>query len=176
MPGHAGHAPLSHALMFWLLAGMGVATAVPCFVAQPIDAYRRLLQAERREEKTVQRLEDLAARQAALSEGLRRDPQVNIRLAQRELGYRAPGRFAPVAASRDVQPVRETASLDEAMPVELPAWMAQLYPGRFSSVYRDERARYLVLFLSLTLILFALVTYARRGFSANPSRTVAHPS
>ena len=96
MPHPTPREPLAHAVMFWLLAGAGVAAAVPCFVVPPIDAYRGLLDLEARERAVVDRLEERIERQAELQNALRCDPMVNFRLAQRELRYRQPGKVAYV--------------------------------------------------------------------------------
>ncbi len=161
MPDRTQRQPLAHTLMFWLLAGMGVIAAVPCFVVLPIEAYKKLLEAEQQEQIAVRRLEEHIAHQAVLQEALRSDPQVNVRLAQRELGYRQLGEVAylpPPAGAIASQPNRAWA---QAAEVELPTWMAKLYPQRWSSIYRRRDTRHVVLFMSLALILFALVAYGR---------------
>ena len=86
--------PLAHGLMFWVLATMGVAAAVPCILGPPIETYRALLAIEEHEESVTRRMEARITRQVSLKEALRTDPQVNLRLAQRQLAFRPRGRIA----------------------------------------------------------------------------------
>ncbi len=155
--------PLAHGLMFWVLATMGVAAAVPCILGPPIETYRALLAIEQHEESVTQRMEDRITRQVSLKEALRTDPQVNLRLAQRQLAYRPLGRLAYLDSSGLDHPAPVVAGVMRAEPVELPRWMACFVPRSFASMYTGERTRQVVLAMSLSLIVFALVTYAPRA-------------
>ncbi len=146
--------------MFWVLATMGVAAAVPCILGAPIETYRALLAIEKHEEAVTRRMEERITRQVSLNEALRTDPQVNIRLAQRQLAYRPLGRLAYLDSSALDYPTPAVAKVTQADPVELPRWMACFVPRSFASMYTGERTRQVVLAMSLSLIVFALVTYA----------------
>ncbi len=159
--------PLAHDLMFWVLATMGVAAAVPCILWPPIQTYRALLAIEQHEESVTQRMEERIARQVSLKEALRTDPQVNVRLAQRQLAYRPLGRLAYLDSSSLDHSPPVLAGVTSADPVELPRWMACFVPQRLASIYTSERTRQIVLAMSLLLIVFALVTYAPRARSAS---------
>ena len=154
--------PLAHGLMFWVLATMGVAAAVPCILGPPIEAYRGLLAIEQHEESVMRRMEERITRQVSLKEALRTDPQVNVRLAQRQLAYRPLGRLAYLGNSGLDYPTPVVAGVTRADPVELPRWMACFVPRSLASIYTGERTRQVVLVMSLSLIVFALVTYAPR--------------
>ncbi len=154
--------PLAHGLMFWVLATMGVAAAVPCILGPPIETYRALLSIEQHEEFVTHRMEERITRQVSLKEALRTDPQVNFRLAQRQLAYRPLGRLAYLDGSALDYPAPVVAAATRADPVELPRWMACFVPRRLASIYTGALARQVVLAMSLSLIVFALVTYAPR--------------
>ena len=154
--------PLAHGLMFWVLATMGVAAAVPCILGPPIETYRALLTIEQHEESVTRRMEARITHQVSLKEALRTDPQVNVRLAQRQLAYRPLGRLAYLDSSGLDYPTPVRAGVTRADPVELPRWMAYFVPGCLASIYTGARTRQIVLAMSLSLIVFALVTYAPR--------------
>ncbi len=155
--------PLAHGLMFWVLATMGVAAAVPCILGPPIETYRALLAIEQHEESVTRRMEERITRQVSLKDALRTDPQVNLRLAQRQLAYRPLGRFAYLDTSALDDAAPSAAEVARADPVELPRWMACFVPRSLASIYMGERTRQVVLVMSLSLIVFALVTYAPRA-------------
>ncbi len=152
--------PLAHGLMFWVLAMMGVAAAVPCILGPPLETYRALLAIEQHEESVTRRMEERITRQVSLKDALRTDPQVNLRLAQRQLAYRPLGRLAYLASSGLDDPTLVVAGVPRADPVELPRWMACFVPRSLAGIYMREPTRQVVLFMSLSLIVFALVTYA----------------
>ena len=152
--------PLAHGLMFWVLATMGVAAAAPCILGPPIETYRALRAVEQHEESVTRRMEERITRQVSLKEALRTDPQVNIRLAQRQLAYRPLGRLAYLDGSDLDYSIPVAAEVMRADPVELPRWMACFVPRSLASIYTSERTRQIVLVMSLSLIVFALVTYA----------------
>ncbi len=154
--------PLAHGLMFWVLATMGVVAVVPCILGPPIEAYRGLLAIEKHEESVTRRLEERITRQVSLKEALRTDPQVNLRLAQRQLAYRPLGRLAYLDGSSLDYPTPVVAEVTRADPVELPRWMACFVPRSLASIYTGKSTRQVVLVMSLSLIVFALVTYAPR--------------
>ena len=154
--------PLAHRLMFWVLATMGVAAAVPCLLARPIETYRALLAIEQHEESVTRRMEERITRQVSLKDALRSDPQVNVRLAQRQLAYRPLGRLAYLDSSGLDHATPVVVGVTRADPVELPRWMACFVPRRLASIYTGEHTRQVVLVMSLSLIVFALVTYAPR--------------
>ncbi len=154
--------PLAHGLMFWVLATMGVVAAVPCILWPPIETYRALLAIEQHEESVTRRMEERIIRQVSLKEALRTDPQVNVRLAQRQLAYCPLGRLAYLDGSGLDYPAPAVAGVTRAEPVELPRWMACFVPRRLASIYSGQRTRQVVLVMSLSLIMFALVTYAPR--------------
>ncbi len=155
--------PLAHSLMFWVLATMGVAAAVPCILGPPIETYRALLAIEQHEESVTRRMEERITRQVSLKDALRTDPQVNVRLAQRQLAYRPPGRLASLDISGLDYPAPVVAEVRRADSVALPRWMAWFVPRSFAGIYTGERTRQIVLVMSLSLIVFALVTYAPRA-------------
>ena len=161
--------PLAHSLMFWVLATMGVAAAVPCILGPPIETYRALLAIEEHEESVTRRMEARITRQVTLKEALRTDPQVNLRLAQRQLAFRPLGRIAYLASSALDHPIPVVAGVTRADPVALPRWMACFVPQSFASIYTGERTRQAVLVMSLSLIVFALVTYAPRNVQRGAS-------
>ncbi len=157
--------PLAHTLMFWTLTGMAVAAAVPCFLVPPIDAYMTLLAAEQRAQTNVQHLEALIAKQASLQEALRTDPQVNVRLAQRELAYRPLGEMMYIEQSLSPTPPKTTGLTGGAAELQPPGWMMKLYPQHWAKIYRRQGTRYVVLSMSILLIIFALVGYGERPAS-----------
>ena len=154
--------PLAHTLMFWTLTGMAVAAAVPCFLVPPIDAYMTLLAAEQRAQANVQHLEGLIAKQVSLQDALRTDPQVNVRLAQRELAYRPLGEMMYIEQSRTPTPPKPIALTGGAAELQPPGWMMKLYPQHWAKIYRRQGTRYVVLSMSILLIIFALVGYGER--------------
>ncbi len=154
--------PLAHSLMFCVLATMGVAAAVPCILGPPLETYRALLAIEQHEESVTRRMGERITRQVSLKDALRTDPQVNIRLAQRQLAYRPLGRLAYLDSSGPDDATPVVAEVTRADPVELPRWMACFVPRSLASIYMGERTRQIVLAMSLSLIVFALVTYAPR--------------
>ncbi len=162
--------PLAHSLMFWVLATLGVAAAVPCILGPPLETYRALLAIEQHEESVTRRMEERITRQVSLKDALRTDPQVNVRLAQRQLGYRPLGRLAYLDTSGLDYPARSVAEVTRADAVELPRWMACFVPRSLASIYMGERTRQVVLVMSLSLIVFALVTYAPRTRTARSER------
>lgn len=151
--------PLAHALMFWLLASMCIAAAAPCFLVPPIDTYRQLRELEHRQLARIKHFEELLAHQTELLEALRSDPQVNIRLAQRELNYRQPGEIVFVSHV----PVPSHADSIEQVPAlgteALPNWMTLAYPSHFAVVYQRDKPRKAVLAMSLGMILFAAMCF-----------------
>ena len=155
--------PLAHRLMFWVLATMGVAAGAPCILGPPIETYRALLAIEQHEESVTRRMEERITRQVSLKEALRTDPQVNFRLAQRQLAYRPLGRLAYLDGSGLAHAAPVVAGVTRADPVKLPRWMACFVPRSLASIYTGERTRQVVLVMSLSLIVFALVTYAPRA-------------
>ena len=155
--------PLAHMLMFWTLAGMASVVAVPCFLVPPIDAYVKLLAAEQRAQANVQHLEGLIAKQVSLQEALRTDPQVNVRLAQRELAYRPLGEMMYIEQSPT--PSKPTGLTGGAAELQPPGWMMKLYPQHWAKIYRRQGTRYVVLSMSVLLIIFALVGYGERSAS-----------
>ncbi len=167
---HRLREPLAHDLMFWVLATMGVAAAVPCILGPPIETYRALLAIEQHEEFVMRRMEERIIRQVSLKEALRTDPQVNIRLAQRQLAYRPLGRLAYLDGSGLDHAAPALARATPADPVELPRWMACFVPRSLAGIYTGERTRQVVLVMSLSLIVFALVTYAPRTRTARSER------
>ncbi len=162
--------PLAHSLMFWVLATMGIAAAVPCILGPPVESYRALLAIEQHEDSVMRRMEERITRQVRLKEALRTDPQVNLRLAQRQLAYRPLGRLAYLDGSDLDYPAPAVAEVTPADPVELPRWMACFVPQSLASIYTGERTRQVVLVMSLSLIVFALVTYAPRTRTARSER------
>ncbi len=160
---HKLREPLAHGLMFWVLATMGVAAAVPCILGPPIETYRALLAIEQHEESVARRMEERITRQVSLKEALRTDPQVNLRLAQRQLAYRPLGRLASLGNGPLDYPAPAVAGVTHADPVALPRWMACFVPRSLAGIYMRESTRQVVLFMSLSLIVFALVTYAPRS-------------
>ena len=167
--------PLAHSLMFWLLAGLGFAAAVPCLVVPPIDAYRGLLAIEAGERAAVERLQRRIDDQGQLQKALRSDPMVNFRLAQRELRYRQPGGVAYLPHLGPARVDQARAQGHAEPEANLPAWMNRLYPHRWSAVYQSPVTRRGVLFLSLSLIVFALATYGGRSVGPYPSGTSDRP-
>jgi hypothetical protein len=167
--------PLSHGLMFWLLAGMGTATALPAFIVPPANALQRLRRLYHAECLSVEKLEHEIGQQRVLIEALRTDPQVNLRLAQRELRFVKNGEIPiriPVPAATPPSlgfPQAESAVLLE------PLWVQSLYPPRWAGLYRNQTVRNLVLVMSLALIVFAAAVYSpgppsRAPGHANPSQ------
>ena len=164
--------PLAHSLMFWLLAGMGVAAAAPCFLVPPIDSYRQLRELEHRQLARIKHFEELLAHQAELLEALRSDPQVIMRLAQRELNYRQPGKIAFISYTPEPS---QAAPLEQApaLGIEqaLPNWMTLAYPKYFAVVYQRDKPRKVVLAMSLGMILFAAACFnngRRKQVSLSP--------
>lgn len=157
--------PLAHTLMFWTLTGMAVVAAVPCFLVPPIDAYMKLLAAEQRAQANVQHLEGLIAKQVSLEEALRTDPQVNVRLAQRELAYRPLGEMMYIEQFHTPTPPKPTGLTGGAAELSPPGWMMKLYPQHWAKIYRRQGTRYVVLTMSVLLIVFALVGYGERPAS-----------
>ncbi len=154
--------PLAHGLMFWVLAMMGVGAAVPCILGPPIETYRALLEIEAHEDSVTRRMEERITRQVSLKDALRSDPQVNVRLAQRQLAYRPLGRLAYLDSSGPDDATPVVVGVTRADPVEVPRWMACFVPRSLASIYTGEYTRQVVLVMSLSLIVFALVTYAPR--------------
>jgi len=144
--------PTFNALLFWLLSAAGLLLAIPCLLLPPIEAYRALSQLERYEDAITARLAAKVADQEVLSEALRRDPQVNLRLAQRELSYRPAGHLASVPP-----PSTDPASTAELLPrgSALPRWVLRLYPPWWSRLCKDREFRTVLLLSSVALVVFA---------------------
>ncbi len=151
--------PLAHALMFWLLASMGIAAAAPCFLVPPIDTYRQLRELEHQQLARIRHFEELLAHQADLLVALRSDPQLNIRLAQRELNYRQPGEIAFVSVATVPRPVDSIERVPALAAEALPDWMTLAYPDHFAALYQRDKPRKAVLAMSLGMILFATMCY-----------------
>lgn len=151
--------PLAHALMFWLLAGLGLAAAAPCFLVPPIDTYRQLRELEHQQLARIRHFEELLAHQVELLEALRSDPQVNIRLAQRELNYRQPGKIAFVSHAPGPSHEGSIERVPALGAEALPTWMTLAYPDHLAAVYQRNTPRRVVLAMSLGVILFAAICY-----------------
>ncbi len=158
-----------HFLMFWLLAGMGAISVVPCFIVPPVEALMTLNDIEHQELQRVRRLEERVSKQTQLSKAIRTDPRVNTRLAQRELNYHAPGRTEFVSLSEPVS-VEEPLHVDDLAQVALPSWIASIYPQRWAAAYRDPRSRHIIEFMALGLIFYAVIAFSKshraRSFAA----------
>ncbi|MCG3138417.1 MAG: hypothetical protein HJJLKODD_02281 [Phycisphaerae bacterium] len=154
--------PISHVLMFWLLAGMGVAVALPCFLVPPINALGQLAAVERREQMRTAELEQQITQQHKLLEALRSDPLLNARLAQRELGYQMPGEVRVVGQALPVVPPAAQNSMP-SIPDTFPQWVRTIYPAELAHVYSNNTSRQLLAIISISLIIFAILTFARKA-------------
>ncbi len=163
------HQPLSHTVMFWLLSGMALAVAVPCLLVPPMDDLRELRKIETQAQQRVDDLKDQLTRQKDYNEALRRDPLLNARLAQRELGYRSPGALWYVHSSAAGSSQSAVASHPVASSgTSLPVWMDRIYPHQWAALYQDSRNRSLILLMSFTVVVCSLLLYRARSPRPEP--------
>lgn len=74
--------------VYWALLLMGFAAFAPAILIPEWRAYEALMVREQMERQRLERLESAVDRERRMMEGLRGDPAVIARVAQRELGFR----------------------------------------------------------------------------------------
>ncbi len=80
--------PSPGGLVYWALVLMGLAVFAPAVLLPEWRAYEDLLVREQMERERYELLEGTVIRERRMIEGLRTDPAVIARVAQRELGFR----------------------------------------------------------------------------------------
>ena len=148
---------------------MAVLAAVPCVLLPEWDRTRELWDAEETQGAVIERLECDLDYQNRVLEALRTDPAVNIRLAQRDLGYRPPGeRVVVVENLEDHPPVTRCSTLtdrDEStwpIPGSLRRLGRKLPEIDHQAVFCRDPSRITILLMSGALIVVALALFPVR--------------
>lgn len=146
-------------LMFWLLTGLAAAGFVPCVLLPVWRDYQTVTLSERLEAQGVAALRIGVDRQERALEGIRTDPAVVSRLAQRELAFIRPGETQ--VRINGVIPVRAPSNARMVEPVEPPPPVAQflgyLPEADYDAVFCREPTRSLVMALCGAVLVAAFV-------------------
>lgn len=172
-PAPSHREPLSAPILFWALLLLGTSGLAPAILLPQWRAYQGMCVAEQREQHRHQRMADAVAQERRLLDGLRTDPALVERVAQRDLSVQpAGGDIVPVAAVAEV-----VEGADEGFvpsPVPAPTWMqptlARLPLLDYDAVFCKPPTRTIVIALSLGVICTALLLYGRSG-RARPAST-----
>lgn len=151
-----------HFLLFWSLAGIGTLVALPCFVVWPIETLQQLRTTEEKQRQQVEQLRQQLDAQSRFAEAMRLDPMVTKRLALRDLGYGVPGHRTVLCQRPPYHTQRPSPAEPETGTPLLPRWIEAIYPRSVAALYRFGPNRTLLMTMSLSLILFALVVYDPR--------------
>jgi hypothetical protein len=149
----------------WSLLVMGLATFAPCVLVPEWCAYRDFRLCEQREQHSVGSWEKRVERERRLIEAMQTDPNVMARLAQRDLGFRAPdGKPVRVAVSNRVAPNDEPLApvmvpLPNAV-AKLRAWLPNL---DYERVFCDEGTRVILIIMSVVAMGCAIWIPRRRN-------------
>ncbi|GMU36633.1 MAG: hypothetical protein KJ057_08315 [Phycisphaerae bacterium] len=156
--------PASAPFLFWMLVLLGMSGLAPAVLLPEWRAYQHIRVTEQREQFARERLADAVAAERRLLDGLRTDPALLSRIAQRDL------RTAPADAEVVQVPVEGLASAGATpgfrpAPVDPPAWVRRwtdrLPVLNYDAVFCESPSRPVIIAMSLTLICAALVLYGR---------------
>jgi len=154
-------------VVFWLLAGGGVALMTLCLLAPAVQEYRRARAQRLRMAGHVEALRAQTNRQRRIIEALRSDPGANAQLAKAQLNYRAPDEVvvhtpmtdAPMAP---VQPPQVPSGDSAVEPPSLAA-QAERAAQRFGliALAADPTARPVLMVLAAAALGAALFLFRR---------------
>jgi len=145
-------------LISWLLIFMALAAFAPCVLLPELRSYQAMRMAEEAQQHRMDSLQRTVDREHRLLEALRSDPAVIARAAQRELRFKKPG-DRQVRVS--VTPTGKAS--DEAFapkPVLAPRLLVQaaayLPDYNYDRIFCDDRARLVIMAMSVALMLLAV--------------------
>ncbi|MCC7293892.1 MAG: hypothetical protein IT449_17675 [Phycisphaerales bacterium] len=167
--------PLSAPILFWGLLLLGTSGLAPAILLPQWRAYESMCVAEQREQHRHQRMAEAVAQERRLLDGLRTDPALVERVAQRDLSVQpVEGDIVAVAAAAEV--VESTDAGFVPAPVPAPTWMqptlARLPSLDYDAVFCEPPTRTVIIVSSLGVICTALMLYGRSG-RARPASTEA---
>jgi len=178
--------------VYWSLLLMGFATFAPAILMPEYRTYQALLLREQWERERLERLEHSVNRERRMLEGLRGDPAVIARVAQRELGFRrtddqwvniqpahASGSAmlaaqtglianpeAPIEVWDDHDEPQATASDQgvSALPPLIGSVVAALPPLPYDFLFVQEPTRSIMICLGMAAIGAAILLFGRRPY------------
>lgn len=166
--------------VFWFLIVLGVGTFAPCILVPEWRAYQAAKIVEQRERHRVNRLKALVERERRQLEAIQNDPTVVARLAQRDLGFHRPGETViavPVNVA-DAQAHLAEVDDDESFvpaPIPPPTWFSRAFwwlPDlNYDAIFCEPSTRNIVMLMSLSVIMVAVVLFHRTGIVASESAT-----
>lgn len=165
--------PLSAPILFWGLLLLGTSGLAPAILLPQWRAYESTCVAEQREQHRHQRMADAVAQERRLLDGLRTDPALVERVAQRDLSVRPMGGdIVPVSAATHVPEGGDEGFVPA--PVAPPTWvqptLARLPALDYDAVFCEPPTRTIIIVLSLGVMCTALLLYGRSG-RARPAST-----
>lgn len=161
--------PVAHAIMFWVLTTLAMATFAPCVLVPVWVETEKVLEHERSAAAVAGDLQARADRNQARIRALLADPMVNERIIRRELNYR-PEKEQVVHWPAGDLPALEVElptrpPVDVVQPaVDRPAWVTALnqwlpaWPWR--KLFAQSRPRSLLLVMAGGLLATAFLLYA----------------
>ncbi len=172
-PAPSHREPLSAPILFWGLLLLGTSGLAPAILLPQWRAYESMCVAEQREQHRHQRMAEGVAAERRLLDGLRTDPALVERVAQRDLSVRPlGGDIVPVATATDA--VEGAGEAFVPGPVAPPTWMqptlARLPALDYDAVFCEPPTRTIIIVSSLGVMCTALLLYGRSG-RARPAST-----
>ncbi len=151
--------------VFWLLALMGIGAFAPCVILPEWRDYQAARLIEQREQNRLDQLQRIVQRERLFLDALQNDPEVVARLAQRDLGFlRMDAKVIPVQVASGVD---DDDSSFVLQPVTPPEWFerasAFLPDMDYDAVFCDNRTRPIVMVMSVSLIVVAVILFHRRA-------------
>jgi cell division protein FtsB len=150
--------------MFWLLVIPASVVFAACVLAPVWEDYRAMALAEHLETETVERMRADIERLERQLEGLRNDPAVIARVAQRDLGYHRSNRdIVYVAPYPSAQAYGNAISDTESEPSSLiDAYLNRLPFARHRDAFLDTQTRIRLMCLCGAVVAAAFILYPAR--------------
>ncbi len=166
------------AAVFWLLILLGVGTFAPCILMPEWRNYQAAKIAEQREFHRLEKLRAVVALERRQVDAIQNDPTVVARLAQRDLGFERPGeKVVPVAVENQdgYASIAELGDEDFVpTPVTPPTWFSRatwwLPDFNYDAIFCDSSTRPIVMLMSVSVIVVAVVLFHRPGTHVSPQR------
>jgi len=154
-------------IISWLLIFMALAAFAPCVLLPELRSYQAMRMAEEAQQHRMDSLQRTVDREHRLLEALRSDPAVIARAAQRELRFKKPGdRQVRVSVTPTGKASDEALAPKPVLaPRPLSRAAAYLPKYNYDRIFCDDRARLVIMAMSVALMLLA-VCLPRRSESS----------
>lgn len=145
-------------LISWILIFMALSAFAPCVLLPELRSYQAMRMAEEAQQHRMDSLQRTVDREHRLLEALRSDPAVIARAAQRELRFKKPGDRQVRVSVTPTGKASDEAITPKAVPAPRPLVRAAAYLPKYNydRIFCDDRARLVIMAMSVALMLLAI--------------------